>query len=212
MREQQYVYMVVEPKRKYPQVSFNLDQNQCVEFSNSDKPAFPTKRIQGYISSTGAAPGEGNQLSRPIPSRSTRARDLHPLGWANRFPSRFPGTGKGQNSWPRMNLTNPIDLGSVNSPVDGVPPIGTVNSPPTPTRTSSRNKPSPTNTGLVFQPTLNPRKSQSYQSSIYRDGRDSQLFSDLEFYDSVPQSSFEQPQFRQEIRHHLPIDMFHRIP
>lgn len=209
------VVWLLGPKRKNTQVSFNLDQNQCVEFSNSDKPAIPAKRIQGYISSTGAAPGEGTQLSRPIPTRSARVRDLHPLGWASRFPARFPGTGQGQNSWPRMNLTQSIDLvgKSSTSPTRS---SGMTKSPPTPTRAGCRDEQSPGRAGLVSQPaslrTLSPHKSQTYQNSLYQNGRESQLFSDVEFYGSAPRTSFDQPPFRQEIQHHLPVDMFHRIP
>ncbi|VDP72132.1 unnamed protein product [Echinostoma caproni] len=205
------------PKRKNNQVSFNLDQNQCVEFSHSDKPISRAKRIQGYISSTGAAPGEGSihhaPMSRPIPSRTGWTREIHPLGWNNRLAAKTSGPGGEMNNINRANLTYAT---AWNSGGSASWTAGTMQSPPPPCRTTSRGAALPSNTTLIFQPTslktIKTLPGQQKRNSLYRDGKESQLFSDIEFYEPEAQPMYAQSPFRQEIRHQLPIDMFHRIP
>nr|CAH8872024.1 unnamed protein product [Trichobilharzia regenti] len=59
-------------KRKGCQVTFNLDRNMYVEYpySESSTSTIQCKRIPGYISSSGAAPGEGDLVIKTAPRGS----------------------------------------------------------------------------------------------------------------------------------------------
>ncbi|KAK4476142.1 hypothetical protein MN116_001360 [Schistosoma mekongi] len=64
-------------KRKPYQVSFNLDRNMYIEYphAESSTPLVQCKRVPGYISSSGATPGETNLDYKTTPK--------HPFSWSN---------------------------------------------------------------------------------------------------------------------------------
>ncbi|TNN05987.1 hypothetical protein EWB00_008707 [Schistosoma japonicum] len=64
-------------KRKPYQVSFNLDRNMYIEYphAESSTPLVRCKRVPGYISSSGATPGETNL--------NYKTTLKHPFSWSN---------------------------------------------------------------------------------------------------------------------------------